>query len=92
MGHTGEGLVHSTQPFTQLNNWKIINGTGHQMGSPNTFHSQHITLIQQLGCFVFGVRPAYNFPAWLSALLLIVVSGLAVCWLSWRIRKAEARA
>jgi ABC-2 type transport system permease protein len=48
--------------------------------------------IQQLGCFVFGIKPTYNFPAWLSLLLLTAISALAVCWLSWRIRKAEAGA
>ena len=46
--------------------------------------------IQQLGCFVFGVKPAYQFPAWLSALLLTAISLLAVWLLSWRIKKAEA--
>ncbi|HUU04600.1 MAG TPA: ABC transporter permease subunit [Patescibacteria group bacterium] len=47
--------------------------------------------IQQLGCFVFGTNPAYHFPAWLSALLLTAISALAVFWLSWRIKKAEAQ-
>ncbi len=48
--------------------------------------------IQQLGCFMFGVRPVYHFPAWLSLLLPLVISGLAFWLLSWRIRKAEESA
>lgn len=45
--------------------------------------------IQQLGSFIFGTKPAFNFPAWISALLLTAISALAICWLSWRIKKAE---
>jgi ABC-type transport system involved in multi-copper enzyme maturation permease subunit len=48
--------------------------------------------IQQLASFLFGVQPAYHFPAWLSALLPVVISGLALWLLAWRIKKAEAGA
>lgn len=48
--------------------------------------------IQQLGSFLFGIKPAYAYPAWLSALLPLVISALAVWLLVWRIRKAEAGA
>ncbi len=48
--------------------------------------------IQQLGSFLFGVKPAYAYPAWLSLLLPLVISVLAVWFLTRRIRKAEARA
>ena len=48
--------------------------------------------IQQLGSFIFGTKPAFNYPPWLSALLLAAISALAVGWLFWRIKKAEARA
>jgi ABC-type transport system involved in multi-copper enzyme maturation permease subunit len=46
--------------------------------------------IQQLGSFLFGVKPVYGYPAWLSLLLPIVFSALAIWLLAWRIRKAEA--
>ena len=46
--------------------------------------------ISQLACFLFGVRPAYAFPAWLSLLLPLVIMGLSFWLLSWRIKKAEA--
>ncbi|MBN2345617.1 MAG: hypothetical protein JXO51_04440, partial [Candidatus Aminicenantes bacterium] len=48
--------------------------------------------IRQLGSFLFGLRPAYGFPAWLSALLPLLITLLAVGLLSWRIRRAEAGA
>jgi ABC-type transport system involved in multi-copper enzyme maturation permease subunit len=48
--------------------------------------------IEQLGSFLFGVKPTHGFPAWLSALLLVAISALAGFWLSWRIKKAEAGA
>jgi hypothetical protein len=48
--------------------------------------------IQQLGSFLFGVTPVYAYPPWLSALLPLVISALAVGLLAWRIRKAEASA
>jgi len=48
--------------------------------------------IQQLGSFLFGVKPAYAYPAWLSLLLPLVISVLAVWFLTRRIRKAEAGA
>jgi ABC-2 type transport system permease protein len=48
--------------------------------------------IRQLGSFLFGVKPAYQYPAWLSALLPVALSVLAVWFLVWRIKKAETRA
>jgi hypothetical protein len=48
--------------------------------------------IRQLGSFLFGVTPVYAYPPWLSALLPLVISALAVGLLAWRIRKAEASA
>ena len=46
--------------------------------------------ISQLACFLFGVRPAYAFPAWLSLLLPLVITALSFWLLAWRIKKAEA--
>jgi ABC-2 type transport system permease protein len=48
--------------------------------------------IQQLGAFLFGLKPAYNFPAWLSLLLPLALCALSLWLLAWRIRKAEASA
>jgi hypothetical protein len=48
--------------------------------------------IQQLGSFLFATKPAFNYPSWISAMLLAAISVLAIFWLSWRIRKAEERA
>ncbi len=48
--------------------------------------------IRQLGSFLFGVKPAYGFPAWLSLLLPLLITALAFWLLAWRIKKAEAGA
>ena len=48
--------------------------------------------IQQLGSFLFGVKPAYGLPAWLSLLLPVVITALSIWLLTWRIKKAEAGA
>jgi hypothetical protein len=48
--------------------------------------------IRQLGSFLFGVKPVYGFPAWLSLLLPLAITALAFSLLAWRIRKAEAGA
>ena len=45
--------------------------------------------ISQLGSFLFAVKPAYRFPAWLSLLLPLALSALSYGLLCWRIRKAE---
>jgi ABC-2 type transport system permease protein len=45
--------------------------------------------VEQLGSFLFGVRPSYDFPAWLSLLLPLAISLLSIWLLGWRIRKAE---
>jgi hypothetical protein len=45
--------------------------------------------IQQLGSFLFGVKPVFGFPPWLSLLLPLAVSALAFWLLTWRIHKAE---
>jgi ABC-type transport system involved in multi-copper enzyme maturation permease subunit len=47
--------------------------------------------IEQLGSFVFGVKPVHAYPAWLALLPPVAISVLAVWLLSWRIKKAEAR-
>ena len=46
--------------------------------------------IQQLGSLLFGVKRVYNFPAWLSLLLPLLITALAFWLLAWRIKKAEA--
>ena len=59
------------------------------------FHSDYFFLlslhgnVEQLGCFLFGLRPKYGFPAWLSLLLPLALTGLFFWLLAWRIRKAE---
>lgn len=45
--------------------------------------------IRQLGSLMFGVKAAYRYPAWLSLLLPLTISALALWLLLWRIRKAE---
>jgi hypothetical protein len=45
--------------------------------------------VKQLGCLLFGGRPARGFPPWLSLLLMLAVSGLSLWLLARRIRKAE---
>jgi len=45
--------------------------------------------VEQLGSFLFGVKPAHGYPAWLSLLLPLAISLLSVWLLAWRIRKAE---
>ena len=46
--------------------------------------------IQQLASFIFRLKPAYAYPAWLATLPPVAISLLAVWLLSWRIKKAEA--
>jgi ABC-2 type transport system permease protein len=46
--------------------------------------------IDQLGCFIFGINPVHDYPAWLALLPPLAISLLAVWLLSWRIKKAEA--
>ncbi len=48
--------------------------------------------IRQLGAFLFGVPPAYGFPAWLSLLLPLALTALSLWLLTWRIKKAETGA
>jgi ABC-2 type transport system permease protein len=46
--------------------------------------------IEQLASYLFGVKPAYHFPGWLSLLLPLAITALSFWLLAWRIRKAEA--
>lgn len=47
--------------------------------------------IHQMGTFIFGIEPAYRYPAWLSLVVVIGVSLVAYRIIYKRIGKAEAQ-